>query len=82
MNDRVFGCDICQEVCPWNRRPRPARMPVGEKNETAFLRREDWQNMTHEQFLTAFRKTPLHRTGYSRLMRNVQACSSSVDDDH
>lgn len=82
MNDRVFGCDICQEVCPWNRRPRQARMPVGERNEDAFLSRESWLDLSHGQFLAAFRTTPLHRTGYRRLMRNVQACSSPVNGDH
>lgn len=78
MNDRVFGCDICQEVCPWNRRPKGARLPIGEVNNVLeHLERAGWQSLTHNEFLEYFRKTPVHRTGYHRMMRNVTVCLNS-----
>lgn len=82
INNRVFGCDICQEVCPWNRHPRLPRVPVDEVNVAAFYGSDQWPDLTHEQFLNAFRKTPLHRTGYKRLMRNVEVCTSFLNYDH
>lgn len=78
MNDRVFGCDICQEVCPWNRRPRLPRNLLGELNDAAYQCFDCWQRLSHEDFLRDFRKTPLHRTGYQRVLRNVRACSEKA----
>ncbi|PKP15832.1 MAG: tRNA epoxyqueuosine(34) reductase QueG, partial [Bacteroidetes bacterium HGW-Bacteroidetes-22] len=76
----IFGCDICQEVCPWNRRPRGARRPIGEINSVLNqLDRAGWLSLSHNEFLEYFRKTPIHRTGYQRLMRNVEACLRTGD---
>lgn len=78
IDNRVFGCDICQEVCPWNRKPKAARQPIGEVNSVLDrLERAGWQSLSHNEFLEYFRKTPVHRTGYQRMMRNVSSCLKS-----
>jgi len=69
MGSHVFGCDICQEVCPWN-----ARAPVTA--ESAFEGRvmpalEEMARMTEEQFSEFARGTPLGRPKYAGFMRNV-----------
>jgi epoxyqueuosine reductase len=69
VGEHVFGCDICQEVCPWN-----SRAPVTE--ETAFAPREipplqDLARMTEEEFREFARGTPLTRPKYAGFARNV-----------
>jgi epoxyqueuosine reductase len=68
----IFGCDICQDVCPWNR--------LAEKhNEDAFkplkifkeFQRSDWSNLTPEMFNKIFKKSPVKRAKYKGLMRNI-----------
>ncbi|WP_209331355.1 tRNA epoxyqueuosine(34) reductase QueG [Lunatimonas salinarum] len=69
----VFGCDICQDVCPWNRFASPHR-------EEAFLPhpllkefgKKDWEEMTRETFGKVFQKSAVKRTKWEGLMRNVQ----------
>ena len=77
FQNRVFGCDICQDVCPWNRKPQP-------HHETAFeplpklmqLRAKEWHNMDQPLFNELFRKSAVKRTKYSGLMRNLHFLSS------
>src|SRR6185295_2196496 len=71
LGARVFGCDICQEVCPWN-----ARAP--ETDEPAFAAQydpapplEELAALTAEEFRARFRHTPVMRTKYDGLLRNV-----------
>lgn len=66
----VFGCDICQEVCPWNRRApvtaMPEFQPLHPDPDLAEL-----AALTEEEFRARFRRTPLWRTRYSGLLRNA-----------
>ncbi|RZJ89672.1 MAG: tRNA epoxyqueuosine(34) reductase QueG, partial [Hymenobacter sp.] len=69
----VFGCDICQDVCPWNRFATPTQESqfqphAGLKDLTA----SDWQDITHEVFQALFKQSPLKRTGYEGLKRNIR----------
>jgi epoxyqueuosine reductase len=68
----IFGCDICQDVCPWNRFSKPH----GEKafhpsEELKNLSDADWLEMTEEVFQTVFRNSPVNRTKFEGLKRNV-----------
>jgi epoxyqueuosine reductase len=72
IGNRVYGCDICQEVCPWNSFATPSA-------EEAFLAREgldgpsliEWMTMTQEQFSARFKGSPIKRAKRRGLLRNV-----------
>ncbi len=73
MEDWIFGCDICQEVCPWNRFSKPHHESAFEMNESLKeFKKEDWLELTAEVFEDLFAKSPLKRTGYEGLMRNIK----------
>ncbi len=69
----IFGCDICQDVCPWNRFSKPHREPEflpGEAMRT--MKKEDWEEITEEVFQQVFKNSPLKRAKLEGLRRNVQ----------
>src|SRR5690606_10029809 len=68
----VFGCDICQDVCPWNSRAIPSnRNEFAPRPGNRFLELRELAVMTPEAFSDAFRKSPVKRTKWRGLMRNV-----------
>jgi len=73
MQDWIFGCDICQDVCPWNRFAKPNQEPRFEPN--AFFntaKKAEWIEITEEVFNQVFDKSPLKRSQYKGLKRNIQ----------
>ena len=69
----VFGCDICQDVCPWNRFSKPHNEPAFFPHEKLpQLNAKDWQEITQEIFQEVFKKSAVKRTGYAGLQRNIQ----------
>ncbi|MEL6537965.1 MAG: tRNA epoxyqueuosine(34) reductase QueG [Bacteroidota bacterium] len=72
MEDWVFGCDICQEVCPWNRFAKPHAEPAFEPHpELGELTYKDWEEITRETFQKIFKKSAVKRTKYEGLVRNI-----------
>jgi epoxyqueuosine reductase len=68
----IFGCDICQDVCPWNRFAKPhsqSRFEPSADLETS--RTSDWKEMTEEVFNALFKDSPIKRTRFAGLMRNI-----------
>ena len=72
MGTHLFGCDLCQEVCPWNRRAPAADAPEFEPDpERLQPHLLEWMTWDEEAFRKRFRKTPLWRTKRRGLLRNV-----------
>ncbi|MGH7996252.1 MAG: tRNA epoxyqueuosine(34) reductase QueG [Opitutaceae bacterium] len=72
IGPRVFGCDTCLEVCPWNRFARAGRQLLLEaRDEIAALSWRDLLRMTSERFVATFRKTPIKRLKLAGLLRNA-----------
>ncbi len=72
MANYIFGCDICQEVCPWNRFSKKHDEPEFEPSETMIsLTSADWENLTEKEFDNLFHGSPVKRTGYHGLKRNI-----------
>lgn len=74
----IFGCDICQQVCPWNRFTTPHNEPVFEPHPALFqLTKSEWETMDNEQFNTFFKKSPVKRAKFAGLKRNIEFISGS-----
>lgn len=84
MGRQVFGCDICQDVCPWNRRaPIGSNPDLAPRPELVNPSLESLAALDNAAFRKAFRGSPLERTGRKRLQRNVAiAMGNSGDARH
>jgi epoxyqueuosine reductase len=72
----VFGCDICQDVCPWNRFSKPHQEPKFAPQGWESFSEKEWHEMTEEVFQKVFKKSPMKRTKYAGLKRNVSFIKS------
>ena len=72
MDDWSFGCDICQDVCPWNRFSKPHNEPLFEpRSELLEFTKKDWEELTEATFDTIFKNSAVKRTRYRGLKRNL-----------
>ncbi|MDX1772702.1 tRNA epoxyqueuosine(34) reductase QueG [Oceanihabitans sediminis] len=73
MDDWMFGCDVCQDVCPWNRFSKAHAEPLFNPHpELLDMTKKDWEEITEETFRKVFEKSAVKRTKYSGLVRNIQ----------
>lgn len=80
MENWMFGCDICQDVCPWNRFSTPHQEPEFLAAEGLLdMDASDWQELTEEIFKKVFRKSAVKRTKYQGLIRNLNFLRAGND---
>ncbi len=73
FNNWMFGCDICQDVCPWNRFSQPTREPAFTPiAEILHFTETDWEELTEQSFKKIFADSPLKRAKYPGIRRNLQ----------
>lgn len=72
----IFGCDICQDVCPWNRFAKPHQEPRFDPSpEVSGMTTNDWKELTDEVFQKKFKKSALRRSKLEGLKRNIKFVS-------
>lgn len=72
FNDWAFGCDVCQDVCPWNKFSKKHSEPLFTANsELLSMSKKDWIEITEETFKTVFKKSPIKRAKFLGLKRNI-----------
>lgn len=72
FKDWIFGCDICQDVCPWNRFAKKHKEEAFEPHsDIEGMDAADWEELTREVFQKVFQKSAVKRTGYDGLKRNI-----------
>ena len=78
MDNWIFGCDVCQDVCPWNRFSKEHQEPLF-KSQNGLLNytESDWQEMTEVTFNLIFKKSAIKRTKFKGLKRNIAFIKSS-----
>ncbi len=77
FNDWMFGCDICQDVCPWNRFSTPTNELLFSPNQTLLnYSKKEWRELTKEIFNELFKKSAVKRTKFEGLKRNIRFLSS------
>jgi epoxyqueuosine reductase len=73
FDDWAFGCDICQDVCPWNKFSKGHNEPLFNATPGLLsMSKKDWDEITEETFKTVFKNSPLKRTKFQGLNRNIE----------
>lgn len=73
MENWAFGCDICQDVCPWNRFSKPTQVEEFQPHpDMPDMSRKDWEEITEEVFRKIFKKSAVKRAKYEGLKRNIR----------
>jgi epoxyqueuosine reductase len=74
----AFGCDVCQDVCPWNKYSKPHKEPLFNANpELLSYTKKDWEEITEETFKAVFKNSAVKRTKYEGLQRNINFLKNS-----
>ncbi len=77
FENKMFGCDICQDVCPWNRFSKPhSGRDFTPLPEILNFKNGDWEDLTEETFKIIFKDSPLKRTKFAGIKRNLKFISS------
>ena len=74
MGDTIYGCDKCQTICPWNAHPIATNVEeLAPKAELMSMTREQWHNLTEDDYRRLFKGSAVKRAKYAGLMRNIKA---------
>ncbi len=80
MGDTIYGCDRCQQACPWNKYASPTEEPLLQpKEELMEMTREQWQALSEEDYRRLFKGSAVKRAKYEGLMRNINSVRQSMD---
>jgi len=72
MENWMFGCDVCQDVCPWNRFSKPTKESAFSPHENLLkMSKTDWKDLTEEVFRELFKNSAVKRTKFQGLKRNI-----------
>ena len=72
----MFGCDVCKDVCPWNRFSKPTHeLNFTPLPQVLHFTKNDWEELTEESFKAIFRNSPLRRSKYQGIKRNLKFIS-------
>jgi len=72
FNDWAFGCDVCQDVCPWNKFSKPHNEPLFNPHpDLLSMTKKDWEEITEETFKKVFKNSAVKRTKLDGLKRNI-----------
>lgn len=72
FDDWMFGCDVCQDVCPWNKFSKPHNEPLFNPHpELLEMTKKDWEEITQDVFSKIFQKSAVKRTKFKGLNRNI-----------
>lgn len=83
FNDWVFGCDICQDVCPWNRFSKPNSEPAfGPDPRILNMKETDWHEITSDVFKEVFKNSAVKRTKYEGFRRNLDYIKRKPNRKH
>lgn len=78
MGNKIYGCDVCQRACPWNRFAKPSKVEAFRPSPTLLvMRKDDWHHLTEEQYRSLFKGSAVKRAKYQGLMRNIEAAKDS-----
>lgn len=73
FNDWIFGCDICQNVCPWNRHVNPNQEVAFKPSEELMaMKKQEWLHLDKEKFNSLFSNSAIQRAGFEGLVRNIK----------
>jgi len=79
FDDWIFGCDVCQDVCPWNRFSKSHKEPLFNPHpELLSMSKKDWEEITEDVFREIFRKSAVKRTKFEGLKRNINFVKKPV----
>ncbi|MEO8235793.1 MAG: tRNA epoxyqueuosine(34) reductase QueG [Flavobacterium sp.] len=73
FDDWAFGCDVCQDVCPWNKFSKPHNEPLFRPNsEILSNTKKDWEEITEDTFKKVFKNSAVKRTKFEGLSKNIE----------
>lgn len=72
FDDWAFGCDVCQDVCPWNKFSKANNEPLFNPNpQLLSMSKKEWKDITEETFRAVFKNSPLKRAKFQGIKRNI-----------
>ena len=78
MEDWIFGCDICQDVCPWNKFSEENNHTLLQPSDKFLnMKKKDWIELTEETFKKVFKKSPIKRANFMGLKKNISFIKNS-----